>query len=62
MNILSSISVAEYKDVRKLAITCILATDMGRHAELMNRLREVVPQFSLDDPNHRLLVRILPTF
>ena len=56
MNILSSLTAQEYKDVRKLVITCILATDMGRHAELISRLREIVSQFSLEDPNHRILV------
>ena len=55
-NILSNLTTSEYKDVRKLAISCILATDMGKHSEFVSRLKDSSATFSLDDVNHRLLV------
>lgn len=56
LNILSSLSVADFKEVRRLVITSILATDMGKHAELIGKAREINTKFSLEDANHRLLV------
>ena len=56
LNFLSPLSQADYKEVRKIVIGCILATDMGKHAELIARIKEIDGKFSMEDPSHKTLV------
>ncbi|KAJ3276069.1 hypothetical protein HDV01_006239 [Terramyces sp. JEL0728] len=56
LNILGTLSPQDYKDARKTIIGCILATDMGRHAECIAKLKEVAPNFKIDDPIQRTLL------
>jgi high affinity cGMP-specific 3',5'-cyclic phosphodiesterase 9 len=56
LNILCNVSAGDYKEIRKMIINCILATDMGKHAELLGKLREVTANFSLEDANHKMLL------
>ncbi|KAJ2999075.1 High affinity cAMP-specific and IBMX-insensitive 3',5'-cyclic phosphodiesterase 9A [Globomyces sp. JEL0801] len=55
-NILENLSPTDYKDTRKIIIGCILATDMGKHAECIGKLREIGPNFNIDEPAHRTLL------
>jgi hypothetical protein len=55
-NILSNVSPSDYKEIRKMVINCILATDMGKHAELIGKMREITANFSLEDANHKMLL------
>ncbi|KAH6562683.1 hypothetical protein BASA50_003018 [Batrachochytrium salamandrivorans] len=52
-NILSGLSAADYKDIRKTIIMCILATDMAKHGEVLSKFKSYADNFSYDDVNHR---------
>ncbi|KAI8923466.1 hypothetical protein BC831DRAFT_471002 [Entophlyctis helioformis] len=52
-NILSGLSTGDYKEVRKLVILCILATDMAKHGEILSKFKGYAENFSYDDANHR---------
>jgi high affinity cGMP-specific 3',5'-cyclic phosphodiesterase 9 len=60
-NILSSLTIAQYKDMRKLIILCILATDMAKHAEIISKMKEIAEIFNFSDTAHRHLVRTVNT-
>lgn len=55
--LLTNLSTQDYKDFRRVIITCILATDMAKHGEIMASAKAAAENFNIDDPNHRLLVR-----
>ncbi|KAI8913529.1 hypothetical protein EDD86DRAFT_223547 [Gorgonomyces haynaldii] len=55
-NILSTLTLQQYRDIRKHIIACIMATDMARHGELVSKLKDVSESFNLTDANHRLLL------
>jgi hypothetical protein len=55
-NILKNVTSGDQKEIRKMVINCILATDMGKHAELMGKMREVTGSFNLDDAAHKSLL------
>jgi high affinity cGMP-specific 3',5'-cyclic phosphodiesterase 9 len=52
-NILIKLSEADYKEVRKLIILCILGTDMAKHGEILNKFKGYCDNFNFDDVNHR---------
>lgn len=56
LNFLSPLAQSDYKDIRKIVIGCILATDMGKHADFLVRIREIEGKFSLEEPTHKTLV------
>jgi high affinity cGMP-specific 3',5'-cyclic phosphodiesterase 9 len=56
LDFLAPLSPADYKELRKTVIGCILATDMGKHADLVGKTRELDGKFSIDDPAHKTLV------
>lgn len=60
MNILANLTPAEYRDVRKLTIDCILATDMACHFEVVSKFdSKVKTTFSFDASDDReLLLRV----
>jgi high affinity cGMP-specific 3',5'-cyclic phosphodiesterase 9 len=55
-NIVSGLAESKYKDFRKDAINCILATDMAKHGEIVTKFKGITETFSYDDDSHRKLV------
>jgi high affinity cGMP-specific 3',5'-cyclic phosphodiesterase 9 len=55
-NIMASLTDAQYKDVRKNAISCILATDMAKHGEILGKFKAHADNFNFEDPQQRNLV------
>lgn len=52
-NILARVSEADYKEIRKLIILCILSTDMAKHGEILNKFKSISETFNFEDANHR---------
>jgi high affinity cGMP-specific 3',5'-cyclic phosphodiesterase 9 len=61
-NILKNLPDAQYREARKNAIKCILATDMAKHGEIMASFKKISENFNYDDPEHRILVNIILFF
>ncbi|KAJ3332078.1 High affinity cAMP-specific and IBMX-insensitive 3',5'-cyclic phosphodiesterase 9A [Blyttiomyces sp. JEL0837] len=60
LNLLSGLSDSQYKDIRKNAINCILATDMAKHGEILAKFKGYTENFNFDDANQRqLLLQII---
>ena len=57
-NLFESLSADDYKKMWTLVISLILATDMARHFDLLKQFNALYDseQFTLDDPEHRLLL------
>jgi len=55
INIFSNFSNADYRTIRKLIISCILATDLSKHMEIINKVEAIRPNFTKDEADHRLL-------
>lgn len=55
-NILANLTPTEYKEARKLIITCILATDMAKHGEIINKFKSYIDSFSYEDINHKTVL------
>lgn len=55
-NIFSSLQTPQYREVRKLIILSIMATDMAKHAEIMSKMKDIVDVFNFQDTAHRHLV------
>ncbi len=55
-NILCNLSATDYKEVRRLIIACILATDMAKHGEIINKFKSFHENFNLDDVNHKQIL------
>jgi len=55
-NIFANLDKAQFNTARKLIINCILATDLAKHVELINKLQAVVENFSRENADHRLLL------
>lgn len=57
-NVFESLGPDDYKKMWTLVISLILATDMARHFDLLKQFNGLFDseQFSLDDPEHRLLL------
>uniref|UniRef100_A0A8C6XWC2 Phosphodiesterase n=1 Tax=Naja naja TaxID=35670 RepID=A0A8C6XWC2_NAJNA len=51
-NILSSLDKEQFKRIRQGIITLILATDMARHAEILDSFKETVDEFSYSNEEH----------
>ncbi|KAJ3297125.1 High affinity cAMP-specific and IBMX-insensitive 3',5'-cyclic phosphodiesterase 9A [Borealophlyctis nickersoniae] len=60
-SVLSNLSDADYKEVRKQIIQCILATDMAKHGEILAKFKGYAEAgFNYDDPAQRqLLLQII---
>ena len=56
VNILHGLSAADFKEVRKLIITCILSTDMAKHGEIISKFKSSIDTFNLEDPNHKCIL------
>ncbi|RKP16301.1 Pde9 in complex with Ibmx [Rozella allomycis CSF55] len=58
-NILSNVSDKEWWEIRKGIIRCILATDMAKHGEYVNKLKSVSETFNINDTEHRQLLHVM---
>jgi hypothetical protein len=56
INVLSGLTDAQYRDIRKNVINCILATDMAKHGEILAKFKGSADNFNFDDANQRQLV------
>ncbi|KAJ1560463.1 High affinity cAMP-specific and IBMX-insensitive 3',5'-cyclic phosphodiesterase 9A [Cladochytrium tenue] len=56
MNFLAGLTDAQFKEFRKNVIGCILATDMGKHGEILAKFKGYTESFNFDDANHRQLL------
>ena len=54
-NILEKLTLSQYRELRKIVISCILSTDMGKHSEFLHKIREQ-PEFDITDSEKRLVV------
>jgi len=55
-NILENLSKEESREVRRLVIEFILATDMTRHMEIMSKFRAISDDFDRENTEHRMLL------
>ncbi|XP_047432209.1 high affinity cGMP-specific 3',5'-cyclic phosphodiesterase 9A-like isoform X2 [Mugil cephalus] len=59
-NILKNLSSEQYKHIRGGMIKCILATDMARHNEILNRFKVLQPVFDFTNREHKeVLMKIM---
>ncbi|XP_075904690.1 high affinity cGMP-specific 3',5'-cyclic phosphodiesterase 9A-like isoform X2 [Nelusetta ayraudi] len=59
-NILKNLTVDQYKHIRGGMIKCILATDMARHNEILNRFKVIQPVFDFGNKEHKeVLMKIM---
>uniref|UniRef100_A0A8C5D6I3 Phosphodiesterase n=1 Tax=Gouania willdenowi TaxID=441366 RepID=A0A8C5D6I3_GOUWI len=59
-NILKSLSNEQYKLIRAGMIKCILATDMSRHNEILNKFKVIQPVFNFTNQEHKeVLMKIM---
>ncbi|XP_075950970.1 high affinity cGMP-specific 3',5'-cyclic phosphodiesterase 9A-like [Anarhichas minor] len=52
-NILKNLSSDQYKHIRGGMIRCILATDMARHNDILNKFRSIQPVFNFTNKEHK---------
>ncbi|TRY84858.1 hypothetical protein DNTS_002293, partial [Danionella cerebrum] len=52
-NIFRNLSMDQYKRIREGIIKCILATDMSRHTEILNKFKTILPVFDFSNKDHR---------
>ncbi|KAI2660794.1 High affinity cGMP-specific 3',5'-cyclic phosphodiesterase 9A [Labeo rohita] len=52
-NIFRNLSTEQYKRIREGIIKCILATDMTRHTEILNKFKTILPVFDFSNKDHR---------
>ncbi|KAK0138453.1 High affinity cGMP-specific 3',5'-cyclic phosphodiesterase 9A [Merluccius polli] len=52
-NILKSLTSNQYKHIRAGMIKCILATDMARHNEILNKFKVTLPVFDFKTKDHK---------
>ncbi|KAJ3061946.1 hypothetical protein HK102_008929 [Quaeritorhiza haematococci] len=55
-NILANLSDADYSELRRNVIACILATDMAKHGDLLSKFKSVAEGFSFKDSVHKQLL------
>ncbi|KAJ3169768.1 High affinity cAMP-specific and IBMX-insensitive 3',5'-cyclic phosphodiesterase 9A [Irineochytrium annulatum] len=60
LNVLAGLTDVQFREVRKNVITCILATDMAKHGEIIAKFKSHADNFNFDDPAQRqLLLQII---
>jgi high affinity cGMP-specific 3',5'-cyclic phosphodiesterase 9 len=55
-NLFTHLPKTQYQIARKCIIECILATDMEKHRELMDKFDKIVPTFDFKNLEHKTLV------
>ncbi|XP_026157321.1 high affinity cGMP-specific 3',5'-cyclic phosphodiesterase 9A-like isoform X1 [Mastacembelus armatus] len=59
-NILKNLTSEQYKHIRGGMIKCILATDMARHNEILNKFKVLQPVFNFTNKDHKeVLMKIM---
>uniref|UniRef100_A0A2K6EPU2 Phosphodiesterase n=1 Tax=Propithecus coquereli TaxID=379532 RepID=A0A2K6EPU2_PROCO len=58
-NIFSNVPPDEFKQIRQGMITLILATDMARHAEIMDSFKEKLENFDYSNEEHMTLLKMI---
>ncbi|XP_059955917.1 high affinity cGMP-specific 3',5'-cyclic phosphodiesterase 9A [Mesoplodon densirostris] len=58
-NIFSSVPAEGFKQIRQGMITLILATDMARHAEIMDSFKEKMENFDYSNDEHMTLLKMI---
>jgi len=59
-NFLVNLSEPEHRELRKLVINCVLATDIARHVEITAKFGSILETFSRENKEHRhMLLEIL---
>ncbi|CAN0529740.1 unnamed protein product [Rangifer tarandus platyrhynchus] len=58
-NIFSNVSPEGFKQIRQGMITLILATDMARHAEIMDSFKEKMENFDYGNKEHMTLLKMI---
>ncbi|XP_039336343.1 high affinity cGMP-specific 3',5'-cyclic phosphodiesterase 9A isoform X1 [Saimiri boliviensis] len=58
-NIFSSVPLDGFKQIRQGMITLILATDMARHAEIMDSFKEKMENFDYSNEEHMTLLKMI---
>ncbi|XP_070322923.1 high affinity cGMP-specific 3',5'-cyclic phosphodiesterase 9A isoform X3 [Odocoileus virginianus] len=58
-NIFSNVSPEGFKQIRQGMITLILATDMARHAEIMDSFKEKMENFDYSNKEHVTLLKMI---
>ncbi|XP_075937920.1 high affinity cGMP-specific 3',5'-cyclic phosphodiesterase 9A [Anarhichas minor] len=58
-NIFRNLSMDQYKRIREGIIKCILATDMTRHNEILNRFKSILPAFDFTNKDHREVLMMI---
>ncbi|XP_019746409.1 high affinity cGMP-specific 3',5'-cyclic phosphodiesterase 9A-like isoform X2 [Hippocampus comes] len=59
-NILKHVTTEQYKHIRAGMIKCILATDMARHNEILNKFKSIQPVFDFRNRDHtEVLMKIM---
>ncbi|XP_019818611.2 high affinity cGMP-specific 3',5'-cyclic phosphodiesterase 9A isoform X1 [Bos indicus] len=58
-NIFSNVSPEGFKQIRQGMITLILATDMARHAEIMDSFKEKMENFDYSNKEHMTLLKMI---
>ncbi|XP_032362733.1 high affinity cGMP-specific 3',5'-cyclic phosphodiesterase 9A [Etheostoma spectabile] len=52
-DILKNVTSEQYKHIREGMIKCILATDMARHNEILNKFKTIQPGFNFTNKEHK---------
>ncbi|KAG9349097.1 hypothetical protein JZ751_029417 [Albula glossodonta] len=52
-NIFRNLTTEQYKRIREGMIKCILATDMTRHNEILNKFKSILPVFDFTNKDHK---------
>uniref|UniRef100_G3TVR8 Phosphodiesterase n=1 Tax=Loxodonta africana TaxID=9785 RepID=G3TVR8_LOXAF len=58
-NIFSNVQPDEFRQIRQGIITLILATDMARHAEIMDSFKEKMKNFDYSNEEHMTLLKVI---
>ncbi|XP_078002630.1 high affinity cGMP-specific 3',5'-cyclic phosphodiesterase 9A isoform X3 [Phascolarctos cinereus] len=58
-NIFSNITTEDFKKIRQEIITLILATDMARHAEILDSFKEKMENFDYTNAEHMIYLKMI---
>ncbi|XP_044540053.1 high affinity cGMP-specific 3',5'-cyclic phosphodiesterase 9A-like, partial [Gracilinanus agilis] len=58
-NIFSNVAPEDFKKIRQGIITLILATDMARHAEIMDSFKEKMENFDYTNEEHMMYLKMI---
>lgn len=49
-----NLTVDQYRRLREDIIRCIMATDMGRHNDILRNFRAIIDIFDIHEPEHKV--------